>query len=186
MYCHKLIHSSALAWRIPGTGEPGGLLSMGLRRVGHNWSDLAAAAAAAGAFPGGPVAETPCSQCRDLGLIPIQGTIWRKKWQPTPEYLPEESHRERSLVGYSPWGCKELYTTERLNWADVGIYWDFNKIEQSTAEQVDSTSLWKPQPLKEYVIILTNWIPVSIGGVVESMGSQRIVHDWWLNWLTDW
>ena len=40
-------HSSVLAWRIPGTGEPGGLLSMGLHRVGHNWSGLAAAAAAA-------------------------------------------------------------------------------------------------------------------------------------------
>ena len=39
-------HSSVLAWRIPGTGEPGGLLSMGSHRVGHNWSDLAAAAAA--------------------------------------------------------------------------------------------------------------------------------------------
>ena len=38
-------HSSVLAWRIPGTGEPGGLPSMGLHRVGHNWSDLAAAAA---------------------------------------------------------------------------------------------------------------------------------------------
>ena len=39
-------HSSVLAWRIPGTGEPGGLLSMGSHRVGHNWRDLAAAAAA--------------------------------------------------------------------------------------------------------------------------------------------
>ena len=38
-------HSSILAWRIPGTGEPGGLPSMGSHRVGHNWSDLAAAAA---------------------------------------------------------------------------------------------------------------------------------------------
>ena len=38
-------HSSVLAWRIPGTGEPGGLPSMGSQRVGHNWSDLAAAAA---------------------------------------------------------------------------------------------------------------------------------------------
>ena len=38
-------HSSVLAWRIPGIGEPGGLLSMGLHRVGHDWSDLAAAAA---------------------------------------------------------------------------------------------------------------------------------------------
>ena len=38
-------HSSVLAWRIPGTGEPGGLPSMGSCRVGHDWSDLAAAAA---------------------------------------------------------------------------------------------------------------------------------------------
>ena len=38
-------HSSVLAWRVPGTGEPGGLPSMGSRRVEHNWSDLAAAAA---------------------------------------------------------------------------------------------------------------------------------------------
>ena len=38
-------HSSVLAWRIPGMGEPGGLPSMGLHRVRHDWSDLAAAAA---------------------------------------------------------------------------------------------------------------------------------------------
>ena len=37
-------HSSVLAWRIPGTEKPGGLLSMGSHRVGHDWSDLAAAA----------------------------------------------------------------------------------------------------------------------------------------------
>ena len=40
-------HSSILAWRIPGTGKPGGLPSMGSHRVGHDRSDLAAAAAAA-------------------------------------------------------------------------------------------------------------------------------------------
>ena len=39
-------HSSVLAWRIPGTGDPGGLPSMGSHRVGHDCSDLAAAAAA--------------------------------------------------------------------------------------------------------------------------------------------
>ena len=39
-------HSSVLAWRIPGTGEPGGLPSMGSHRVGHDWSDLAAVATA--------------------------------------------------------------------------------------------------------------------------------------------
>ena len=41
-------HSSVLAWRIPGTAEPGGLPSLGSHRVGHDWSDLAAAAASVG------------------------------------------------------------------------------------------------------------------------------------------
>ena len=40
-------HTSVLAWRIPGTGKPGGLPSLGSHRVGHDWSDLAAAAVAA-------------------------------------------------------------------------------------------------------------------------------------------
>ena len=45
----------------------------------------------------------------DLGSIPGSGKIsWRWKWQPTPVFLPEESHGRRSLVGYSPRGHKEL------------------------------------------------------------------------------
>ena len=81
-------HSSVLAWRIPGTGEPGRLPSMGSHRVGHNWSDLAAAAAA---------------------------RYWRRQWQPTPVLLPGKSHGRRSLVGYSAWGRKESGTTERIH-----------------------------------------------------------------------
>ena len=42
------VHSSALAWRIPGMAEPGGLPSTGSHRVGHDWSDLAAAAGGGG------------------------------------------------------------------------------------------------------------------------------------------
>ena len=38
----------------------------------------------------------------------------RRKWQPTPIFLPGKSHGQKSLVGYSPWGHKELDTTERL------------------------------------------------------------------------
>src|SRR5574340_1189981 len=45
-----------------------------------------------------------------VGKIP-----WRRAWQPTPVFLPGESHRERSLVGCSPWGREELDTTERLH-----------------------------------------------------------------------
>ena len=39
---------------------------------------------------------------------------WRRGWQPTPIFLPGEFHGQRSLVGYSAWGCKESHTTERL------------------------------------------------------------------------
>ena len=42
-----------------------------------------------------------------VGKIP-----WRKEWQPTPVFLPGESHGQRSLVGYGPWSCKELTVTE--------------------------------------------------------------------------
>ena len=48
-------------------------------------------------------------------MDPWVGKIaWRRKWQPTSGFLPRELHRERSLVGYSPWGLKESDTTERL------------------------------------------------------------------------
>ena len=39
---------------------------------------------------------------------------WQRKWQPTPVFLPEKSHEQRSLAGYSPWGCKRLATTEHI------------------------------------------------------------------------
>ena len=47
--------------------------------------------------------------------IYIENSNWRRKWQPIPAFLPEKSHGQKSLVGYSPKGCKELDTTERLN-----------------------------------------------------------------------
>ena len=40
--------------------------------------------------------------------------LWRSEWQPTPVFLPGESHGQRSLESYSPWGLKEPDTTERL------------------------------------------------------------------------
>ena len=46
--------------------------------------------------------------------IPFFG-IWTRKWQPTPVFLPGESHGWKSLVGYSPWGRKESDTTEQLH-----------------------------------------------------------------------
>ena len=54
-------------------------------------------------------------QCRRPGFNPWVGKIpWRRECQPTPVFLPGESHGQRSLVGYSPWGRKELDMTEHF------------------------------------------------------------------------
>ena len=128
-------HSSVIALRIPGKGEPRGLPSMGSHRVGHDWSDLAAAAAAAyfkhchlvspagrpspqlpfssplDYFPGG---SRICLQCRRHSFNPwVEKIPWRK-WQSTPVFLPGEFHGQRSLAGSSPKGRKESDMTERL------------------------------------------------------------------------
>ena len=53
---------------------------------------------------------------RDVGLIPGSGRFpWKRKWRPTPVFVPGESHGQRSLVGYNPWGCKESDMTDRLS-----------------------------------------------------------------------
>ena len=70
-------HSSTLAWKVPLMGEPGGLQSMGLLRVGHN-------------------------SVTSLSFFIFMH--WRRKWQPTPVFLPGESQGQGSLVGYRLWG----------------------------------------------------------------------------------
>ena len=67
-------YSSILAWRIPGKGKPGGLLSMGSYRVGQDWSDLAAVAAwPYKGFPCGSAGKESACNTGDLGLIPGLG-----------------------------------------------------------------------------------------------------------------
>ena len=78
-------HSSTLAWKIPWMEEPGGLQSMGLLRVEHDWAT-------------------------SLSLFTF--THWRRKWQPTPVFLPGESQGPGSLVGCRLWGRTKLDTTE--------------------------------------------------------------------------
>ena len=78
-------HSSTLAWKIPWTEEPGGLQSMGSQRVGHDWAT-------------------------SLSLSTF--LHWRRKWQPTPVFLPGESQGRGSLVGCRLWGHTESDTTE--------------------------------------------------------------------------
>ena len=79
------IHSSTLAWKIPWTEEPGRLQSMGSLGVGHDWAT-------------------------SLSLFTFMH--WRRKWQPTPVFLPGESQGRGSLVGCRLWGRTESDTTE--------------------------------------------------------------------------
>ena len=55
----------------------------------------------------------PVPETREVGLIPESGrSPWNRKWQPTPIFLLRKFHGQRSLEGFSPWGRKELNTTE--------------------------------------------------------------------------
>ena len=78
-------HSSTLAWKIPWMEEPGRLQSLRLWRVGHNWAT-------------------------SLSLFTFMH--WRRKWQPTPVFLPGESWGQRRLVGCRLWG----HTRTWLKW----------------------------------------------------------------------
>ena len=78
-------HSSTLAWKIPWMEEPGRLQSMGLLRVGHDW-------------------------VTSLSLFTFMH--WRRKWQPTPMFLPGESQGRGSLVACRLWGHTQSDTTE--------------------------------------------------------------------------
>ena len=79
-------HSSTLAWKIPWMEEPGRLQSIGLRRVGHDWAT-------------------------SLSLFTF--LHWRRKWQPTPVFLPGESQGWESLVA-AVYGVTQSWT--RLKW----------------------------------------------------------------------
>ena len=81
-------HSSTLAWKTPWTEEPGRLQSIGSRRVRHNWAT-------------------------SLSLFIFMH--WRRKWQPTPVFLPGESQGWGSLVGCHLWGHTESTRLKRLS-----------------------------------------------------------------------
>ena len=157
-------HSSILAWIIPGTEEPSGLLFMGLHRVRHDWSDLAAVAAAwvislfftwiinwysimfskvayfenfwhlyskaeKAMAPHSSTLAWKIPWMEEPGGLQSTGSLrvghdwvtslslftcmhWRRKWQPTPVFLPGESQGWGSLVGCCLWGRAESDTTE--------------------------------------------------------------------------
>ena len=69
-------------------------------------------------FPGGASDKEPVCQCRRHQRHKFDPWVrkipWSRKWQPTPIFLPGKSHRQMSLVGYRPSGCKESDTTKRI------------------------------------------------------------------------
>ena len=85
MIVQMATHSSTFAWQIPWMEEPGRRQSMGSLGVGHDWAT-------------------------SLSLFTFMH--WRRKWQPTPVFLPGESQGWGSLVGCHLWGCTESDTTE--------------------------------------------------------------------------
>ena len=65
--------------------------------------------------------ESTC-QCRRHCFDPqVRNIPWSKKWQPAPTVLPGKFHGQRSLVAYSPWGCKELDSTEHTHTNETDI-----------------------------------------------------------------
>ena len=111
------------SWEILWTEEPGGLQSMGSRRVGQSWATEPAPTYVHSLLLFLPIRaswwlswKSVCPQCGKPGFDPWVTKIpWRRKWRPTPVLLPGQSHGWRSLAGYSPWGGEESDTTERLH-----------------------------------------------------------------------
>ena len=145
-------HSSTLAWRIPGMGEPGWLPSMGLHRVGHDWSDLPAVAAARKHLTGSFL----CSVW-DLSwilcplLIPEYSEIKWLQWHPTPVLLP----------GKIPW-MEEPGGLQSMGSLWVGHYW-------ATSLSFSTLMRWRRK-----------WQPTPVFLLGESQGRGSLVgcHLW--------
>ena len=111
--------------------EPGGLQSMGSQRVGHDWAIS----------------------------LSFYSSFWRRKWQPTPVFLPGESHGQRGLVGWRLWGCKESDTTKQPTHTHTHI----------TLLSGHSPALkWKVLSLNSVWLLATPWtithqVPLSMG-----------------------
>ena len=78
----------------------------------------------------------------------------KRVWQPTPLFLPGEFHGQRSLVGYSPWGCKESDTTEQLTHTHISKEWWQNK----ASSPAPSTPSYAHSTMKSST---TGWLMVS-------------------------
>ena len=123
-----------------------------------------------------------------LGKMP-----WRGKWQPTPVFLPVESQGQRRLASYSPWGRKELDTAEWLNWTELN-HWMASLVAQMVknppaVQEIQVWSLGWEDPMDKGMATHSSILACRIPGTEEpsglqSMGSQRVRHDWATNAFT--
>ena len=118
-------HSSTLAWKVPWTEEPGGLQSMGSPRVGHNWAT-------------------------SLSLFTFMH--WRRKWQPTPVFLPRESLGQGSLVG--------LHRV-RHNWSDLAAA---------------AVCIWRGKQRMRWLNSITNSMDMNLSKLQEIMENRGVWH----------
>ena len=147
-------HSSTLAWKISWKEEPGGLQSMGSLRVGHYWAT-------------------------SLSLFTFMH--WRRKWQPTPVFLPGESQGWGSLVGCQGWGRTESDMTEATqqqkknggsdgkgsacNAGDLGLIPGLERSPGGGHSKLSTILAWRIPWTKE-------------PGGLQFMGLQRVGHNW--------
>ena len=135
-------HSSTLAWKIPWVEEPGRLQSMESQRVRQDW-------------------------VTSLSLFTFMH--WRRKWQPTPVFLPGESQGWGSLVGCCIWGLTESNTTEvtafSIGWTlgvgdgqgGLACWGSWGHKELDTTEQLNWTEL------REVCLTIENRLMVAKG-----------------------
>ena len=107
-------HSSTLAWKIPWIEEPGRLQSMGSQRVRHDWA---------------------------TSLSPLTFRLWRRKWQPTPLFLPGESQGQGSLGGLRSMGSHRV----GHDWSDLAgdlMFLSCTKVDYLLLENILLNSHW--------------------------------------------
>ena len=114
----------------------------------------------------------------------VRKILWRRKWQPTPVYLPGKSHGQRSLAGYSPWSCKESNTTE---WLHKGVLWGFpggSADKESACNAGDPNSIpgsgRSPAEGKGYS--LQNLLASLVAQKVKNLPAKRETWVWSLGW----
>ena len=139
-------------------------------------------------FPGSSVGKESACQCRRPGFEPWVGKIpWRRKWQPSPVFLPGESRGQRRMAGYSPWGCRV-----RHDWMTKHTHthsWPMYNIIQSSALQSLNVILHL-QLVKDigYIPHVVQYILVAYfmgfpcGSVVKNSPVMQETRVWSLGW----